>query len=154
MGNPPYMQIVKNRTPWEFLEAYPPPYCRLLAKKNGGGTGDMAITDAEVAIASGIPLQRIHEISRLASWDGVPAGEMRRFFAACNFDPTNSAHRARVNQYNSVCTKRNTVPFRYLRRSPKWETEFLPLYLMVRKIMQSRGESSPQTVASITHARS
>ena len=148
------MPLVKNRTPWEFLEAYPPPYCRLLAKRPGGGTCDMAITDAELAITSGIPMQRIHEISRLDSWDGVPAGEMKRFFAACNFDPTNSAHRLRVNQYNSVCTKRKTVPFRYLRRSPKWETEFLPLYLMVLKIMQSRGGSSKPTAASITHARS
>lgn len=133
----------KQRTPWESIDAFPPPYCRLLAKKPGGGTADMAVTDAELAIRSGIPITRISEISRSDSWAGIPVGEMRQFFEACNFDPTNALHRARVHQYNSVCTKRQTVPFHYLRQSPKWETEFLPLYLMVMRIMKSRDESAP-----------
>lgn len=135
----------KQRTPWESLDAFPPPYCRLFAKKPGGGTEDMAVTDAELAIRSGIPLSRINEISRSSSWAGVALGEMRLFFEACNFDPTNALHRARVNQYNKVCKKRQTVPFHYLRKSPKWETEFLPLYIMVMKIMKSKSESLPLT---------
>ena len=142
------------RPPWNFLAAYPPPYCRLFAKEAGGGMSDLSVTDAELAIRSGIPLSRIREISRCPTWNDIPTEEMRRFFEACNFDPTNATHRERVKQYERVCKTRKTVPFHYLRRSPKWETEFLPLYLMVLKIMQSRGESLQQTPLSVTHARS
>lgn len=142
------------RTHWDFLKAFPPPYCRILAKRPGGGCGDMSIPDAEIAIQSGIPLSRVREISYQTTWDNVTNDEMRRFFTACNFDPTNPKHRFRVHVYNKVCQKRNTVPFHYLRRSPKWETEFLPLWLLVRKIMQSQGVLLPQTRTSVIHARS
>lgn len=143
-----------SRTPWEFFEAYPPPYCRLLAKEPGGGTADMAVTDAELAIRSGIPINRVREISRLDSWASVPLDEARRFFAACNFDPTSAQDRSRVNNYEKICTKRKSVPFHYLRRSPKWETEFLPLLLIVSRIMTSRSGLLPATASSVTHARS
>lgn len=143
-----------SRTPWECLEAYPPPYCRLLAKEPGGGSADMSVTDAELAIRSGIPLSRVREISRMESWVGVPVDEVRRFLAGCNFDPTNPVHRQRVRTYEKQCTKRKSVPFHYLRRSPKWETEFLPLLLLVSRIMKSQSELLPATAKSVTHARS
>ena len=145
---------VKTRNLWDFLEAFPPPYCRILAKQPGGGMGDLSITDAEIAIESGIPLSRVREISQQPSWDSVTQDEMRRFFSACKFDPTKCADRMRVYRYNKICEKRKTPPFHYLRRSPKWETEFLPLWLLVRKIMQSQGVSLPATRASVIHARS
>ena len=50
------METLSNRTYWEFIDAYPPPYCRCLAKKRGSGRGDMSITDVELAVRSGIPL--------------------------------------------------------------------------------------------------
>ena len=137
----------KQRTPWETLDAFPPPYCRLLAKERGSGHADMAITDAEMAIKSGIPIRRVAEISRMENWSAVTLWEMRRFFAAANFDPTNSRDRQRVKQYESVCTKRHTIPFLYLRSSPKWETEFLPIYLLAMKIMNSKSAPSPRALA-------
>ena len=145
---------VTNRTPWQYLEAYPPPYCRLLAKEPGGGTSDMAVTDAELAIRSGISISRVREISRMDDWGAVTFDEARRFFDACNFDPTSASHRNRVTKYETVCTKRKSVPFHYLRRSPKWETEFLPLLLRIKRIMTSKTALLPVTQASVTHARS
>ena len=142
----------KSRTPWEFFDAFPPPYCRCLAKRPGGGTADMAVTDAELAIASGIPLVRVREISRMENWNGVAMDEMRRFFVACNFDPTNATHRDRVAKYQNICRKRKSVPFHYLRRSPKWETEFLPLLLQAKRIMTSRNKSLPETNESASLA--
>lgn len=143
-----------SRTPWEYFEAYPPPYCRMLAKKPGSGLCDMAVTDAELAIRANIPISRIREISQLESWADVPMDEMRRFFDACNFDPTNASHRQRIRTYEYKCKTRKCAPFNYLRKSPKWETEFLPLLLLVNRIMKSRSESLPLTLESVTHARS
>lgn len=114
-------------TPWEAIDQYPPPYVRLLAKRPGSGRADMAMSDAEIAIHADMPASRVREISRLPSWDGVPLGEVRRFFAACQFDPTRSRDRQRVSVYERVCTTRKKEPFNYLRLSPKWESEFLPL---------------------------
>lgn len=148
------MIATRPRTPWEFFTAYPPPFCRLFAKEPGSGTADMAVTDAELAIRANIPLSRVREISKMETWDNVTLGEVKRFLEACNFDPTNAAHRYRVTKYEESCTKRQSTPFHYLRRSPKWETEFLPLLLMVKRIMKSKSALLPVTAASVTHARS
>lgn len=137
------METLSNRTCWEFISAYPPPYCRCLAKKQGSGCGDMSITDAELAIKTDIPLARIQAISRMEDWAEVTVSEMRRIFSAINFDPTSSRDRARINRYQNVCQKRKTTPFRYLRMSPKWESEFLPLFLLSSRIMQSQSASTP-----------
>lgn len=125
-----------NAAPWEHLEKFPPIYVRLLAKKPQSGTGQLAIADADLAILSGIPLARVREISRMANWDGVSYAEMRAFLHACNFDPTNVRHRNRVCNYENICQKRNKPPFHYLMRSPKWESEFLPLVRMLPDILQ------------------
>jgi hypothetical protein len=114
----------------------------------------MAISDADMAIRSGIPIDRIREISQMESWENVPVNEARRFFAAGNFDPTKAEHRARVVKYQQICTKRNATPFHYLRRSPKWETEFLPLLLKVTRIMKSQNGLLPATKQAVSHARS
>jgi hypothetical protein len=138
------METLSHRTPWEYIDSYPPPYCRILAKKKGSGSGDMAITDAELAIKTGIPLSRVQQISKMETWAGVTNAEMRSIFEAINFDPTNSQDRSRVNRYQLVCQKRHSTPFRYLRMSPKWETEFLPLFLLSNRIMKSRIASTQQ----------
>ena len=131
------------RSPWDYLDAFPPPYCRLLGKEPGGGTGDMAISAATLAIRAEIPLERIWEICHEETWDDVSTGEMRRFFKANNFDPTNAVDRARVSRYETVCQQRKSTPFCYLRRSPKWETEFLPLLLLAARIMKSKNGLLP-----------
>lgn len=143
-----------NKTFWAFLAAYPPPFCRLFGKEKGGGTAEMAITDAMVALRTGMPIDRVRHIARQESWDEVPLGEIKKFLQACNFDPTNSMHRIRINNYEKLCKQRKVVPFRYLRKSPKWESEFLPLSLTVSRIMKSKTGLSITDAASTTLAKS
>lgn len=115
---------------WESLQQFPPYYVRMLAKI-GHAT---ALSDADIAIASGLDINRVRQIKCLTSWDGVSVGELLRFSTACNFDPTRSKDRLRAHNYERVCLKRNVIPFLYLRKSPKWESELLP----VLRILQER----------------
>lgn len=144
----------KRPTVWEYLDAFPPPYCRCLAKEPGSGVADLAVTDADLAIRSDIAIDRVREISRMENWEGVPLGEIRAFFNGLNFDPTEAECRKRVSQYQRVCQTRNVVPFLYLRKSPKWESEFQPLLLMILKIMKSPNVLLPSTQESVSPARS
>jgi hypothetical protein len=129
-------------TVWPIVEEYPPIKVRLLAKHPGQGVrsdGSLAITDAELAIASGIPLDRVREISKMFDWNRVMVGEMRSFCAACRFDPTSATDRERIRIYEHVCLKRNKRPFQWLRDSPRYEAEFLPLI----RLLSGRSTTSP-----------
>lgn len=148
------MSSANPRSPWDYLDAFPPPYCRLLGKEPGGGSADMAIPAAILAIRANLRLSRVWEICQQETWDDIPTSEMRRFFKGINFDPTNAQDRARVTKYEIICQERKTAPFHYLRRSPKWETEFLPLLLLVSRIMKSKSGLLPTSKDAVTHARS
>lgn len=124
----------KPRSFWEILEAYPPYYYRLWAKRSPR----VALTDAEIAIASGIDLNRVRAIFRMENWHAVAVGELLSLMAACNFDLLDRRQRHRAAHYDYICKKRNVTPFQWLRESPKWESEFLPL---IRQ-MQSRVKSA------------
>lgn len=134
---------MSNRTPWVYLREYPPIYVRLLAKHPGSGvSAHLAITDEEIAIASGMTIDRVREISRMNSWDPIPWGEIRRFTLACKFDPTNPVDRRRAAAYEIACKTRNKTPFQYLRNSPKFESQFLPLLQKIPQVLsQQRGAS-------------
>lgn len=129
---------------WTIIHDFPPPQVRLFAKQPGGGRGQLAISDAELAISSGIPLNRIREISFSPSWDPIPVGEMRAFLTACQFDPTLAEHRNRVTAYHRACQTNHRKVFQYLRRHPKWESEFLPLV----KLLQSMASPTPSSTPS------
>lgn len=126
----------KEITFWEALQAFPPYYIRMLAK-NGHST---ALSDAEIAIASGIDINRVREIKCMTRWDDVTMGEVLRFTLACNFDPTRQKDRARAHNYERVCLKRNVMPYKYLRKSPKWESEILP----VMRLLLERLRTAPK----------
>lgn len=120
----------KEITFWAAMQAFPPYYIRMLAK-----TGRVsALSDSDIAIASGIDLNRVREIKCMTNWDAVTFGEILRFTTACNFDPTRASDRERARKYEYVCQKRNVIPFQYLRKSPKWESEILP----VMRLLQQR----------------
>lgn len=123
---------------WELLQKYPPYYVRLLAKTGHSS----ALTDVDIAIVSGIDVNRVREIKVMRNWDDVTVGEFQRFTMACNFDPTRTADRVRVQKYDYQWKIRNTTPFHYLRKCPKWESEILP----VLKILQS--ELSKKSLAA------
>ncbi len=127
--------MVKRMNHWEAWLAFPPYYVRLLAKRGARG---IALSDAEIAISSGIDINRVREIKCLTAWDTVTHREMLGFTMACNFDPTNQKHRARAKCYEQACKTRNSLPFQYLRIHPKFESEFLPLIRILKEqLLQS-----------------
>ncbi|MBU2072772.1 MAG: hypothetical protein KKA68_21265 [Gammaproteobacteria bacterium] len=119
---------------WDAIERFPPYYVRMLAKERL-----RALSDAEVAIGSAMSIDRVREIKTMTDWNLVKIGEFLAFCSGCNFDPTSATDRHRVYEYERICKKRSTMPFLYLRKHPKWETEFLPLL----KIAASLQKSSP-----------
>ncbi len=129
---------------WSALDEYPPLKVRLLAHRplRSSTRTCMALTDAEVAIAAGLPIERVRAISRMLDWSAVRISEMKAFCQACDFDPTSAAHRNRLRDYESKCLLRNSRPFQWLHNSPVYEEEFLPL---IRKL--SRSLSPNQHVA-------
>ena len=137
----------KRRPPlnvWDAFTAFPPYYVRLLAKEPGNGR-HTAKSDAEIAIAAGLPINRVREIARLSAWDSVSFAEVLAFTSACNFDPTNFLDRNRERNYRYVCEKRGAMPFRYLRKHPKWHSEFLPLV----KLLTARFVGTPQPATPV-----
>lgn len=132
-------------TLWRSLEDFPPYYVRILAKRPGSGLQNLGLTDSDIAIKSGIPLSRIREIARMANWHDCTVGELLNFTIACGFDPANPRDRQRVKQYEYVCRKRGKKPFQWLKMSPKYESEYLPL-LQLLKAKLLNGTSSPTPV--------
>lgn len=123
---------------WAALSKFPPYYVRLLAK-----TGPCTLlSDADIAIASGIDLQRIRQINVLPSWDTVTVSELLRYTTACNFDPTRALDRGRIHRYEMKCKKENTPLFGYLRKSPRFESEILPLLKILRARMTATAATT------------
>ncbi len=133
---------------WRALEEFPPYYVRLLAKRPGSGLQDLALTDADIAIKSGIPLVRVREISRLENWHDCTIREIHAFTLACGIDPANPTHRARIHQYEYVCKKRQAKPFQWIRLSPKYESEFLPLLMLLRSKLARTTSVAQSTSAA------
>lgn len=127
---------------WRSLEDFPPYFCRILAKKPGSGLQNLGLTDADIAISSGIPISRVREMSRMLNWNECTIAEVLSFTIACNFDPANPKDRQRVNQYQYVCRKRGKKAFQWIKMSPKYESEYLPL-LQLLKAKLLGGSSSP-----------
>jgi hypothetical protein len=113
-------------TPWRHLVDNPPGAVRLMARRKLQTKTIRAISDEEIAIASGIPLARVQAIYHLKNWDGVPVGELRGFCKACGFDPFSGADRNRRNTYV------RTAQWTYLKKSPWWATIFEPLILRMK----------------------
>jgi hypothetical protein len=126
---------------WSHLEQYPPVKVRLLAHTDDNRP--VWISDAELAILSGIPMARVKEIGRAATWDDITLSEVRRFCAACRFDPTAAAQRKRVADYEYRCLLRTSKPMQWLRRSPRYEEEAVPLI----QVLSSLDRSPVQHVA-------
>lgn len=133
-------------TLWQVLEKFRPCYVRILAKRPGSGLRDLGLTDADIAISSGISLSRVREINRMINWHECTVGEVLAYTTACNFDPANPVDRARVNQLTYVCKKRGTKPFQYLRKSPRYESEILPIL----HLLKSRQTPSRQSTTLVT----
>ena len=123
----------RNPTAWQYFHACPPIIIRLAARRSIGGNHVVALSNVELAITSGITLDRIIQISQSFSWENVTLGEAEKFCNACGFDPTNYVHRLRQFNYAYQCKLKYQGKFpHYLRISPKWESEFLPLIYLLK----------------------
>lgn len=122
---------------WKILADHPPCLVRLLARRKVKGKQVRAISSQEVAITSGLKLPRVHAISQMTSWDEVAVAEAERFVAGCGFDPLKAADRNRKSAYQRSCKTQNSQMFTYLRSSPLWQSEFVPLI----RLLQSRRSS-------------
>ncbi len=129
--------MIPDPSAWEALAEFPPYYVRILARS----APRMGMSDAEIAIASGLDINRVREIKFLESYGEMRLREIRAYFAACGFDPTLAADRIRIIKYEYQCNKRNSVPFRYLRKHPKWESEILPVVRLLKSRLPSNTPS-------------
>lgn len=121
------MQKTGKRSPWKILEKYPPVFVRLYAKERSGERVHCALSDQEIAIRTGLTLDRIKQISKLVSWDDVTVGDARLFCQGCNFDPFSYVDRNRLAAYSRKGT------YAFLRNSSHWKSTFRPLI----KILQN-----------------
>ena len=109
---------------WKYLDKYPPPAVRILARRRKGRI--VALSDQEVAIDADLPYDRVVEISRSASWDHIPLSDTRKFCQGCGFDPFSSIDRNRamaLERYYQTTERR----WQYLKSSGHWEDTYLPL---------------------------
>lgn len=115
-----------SKSAWKILSSHPPAKIRLMARRRLAGKTVRAVSIQEIAIASGLPLTRVKVIAQQLDWKGVDIPEAERFCAGCNFDPLDPDDRNRQSAYERSCKNRQSQ-FAFLRKSPWWETEFLPL---------------------------
>lgn len=119
---------------WHCFATHPPVLVRLLARRRLKGKHVEAMSTEDIAIASGIPLDRVIEISRSTTWDAVTIGEAERFILACRWDPTSPQDRHRYLSYKHRCKQKPTANwFSYLKKSPWWEREFAPLISILKR---------------------
>lgn len=130
---------------WDILRQFPPAVVRLTGRRIIAGKNVRALANQEVAIASGIPLVRIVEISFSLSWEDIAIGEAERFCGACGFDPTCAEDRRRQREYIRIClTKYPHRPPHYLTSSPYWESQLRPIITHIK----SRTDSSINSIES------
>ena len=134
---------------WAHLHSYPPIMVRVFARRerNGHRVSERALSNAEIAIASGLGLVRVETISRATSWDDVTVGEAERFCLACHFNPLSAPDRNRKRSHDRQCQL--TAPehrYLYLRKHPAWRTELLPL---IEKLKNLSARAVPTTALTV-----
>lgn len=103
----------------------------------------MALTNREIAIASGIRLARVEQIAGQVTWAAVTLDECERFLAGCNFNPLDFRDRNRHLAYIRSC-KTTKTKFRYLTTHPAWHTEMKPVRDRLRARLASSTPSPSQ----------
>lgn len=108
---------------WKRLDVLPPCAVRLLAKKgNDLPLSEQAMSDEEIAAASGLAVPVVRLISHRLDWHGIELMHAREFLKACGADPTNAKDMIRVRDYLSGKPK-----WKYLKYSPHFHTTLKPL---------------------------
>lgn len=106
----------------ERLLRLPPVAIRLLARKpTGRSTTTADMTDEDIARASGLPMSDVKALSWAVSWDEVPVAKMLAFTQGCGIQLDDRLQVRRA----WVMLKQGSGS--YLRRSPRWETQYKEL---------------------------
>jgi hypothetical protein len=100
-----------------WLRRYPPILCRLFASR-GHGPNRMALSDREIADASGLTLADVKFLSYSVDWARVEHGLIDPYLRACRVDFGSRRCVARLEWM------RANGQFSHLRRSPLWESQF------------------------------
>lgn len=117
---------------WQLTKIITPVWARLLARIPRG----RPLTDAEIARASGLTVDRVFVIQHMTDWSNVSLVEAEKFLAGCGIDLFNSRNWERIKWYIPRPGIKSPVTFKYLRISPEWETKFKPLMLRARALMR------------------
>lgn len=83
-----------------------------------------SLTNEEISQRAGLPVSYVVNLSRQTSWDYVPVEHLIRFSKACGIDFGN--HQV-MTLHNHFYRRRGAGKWRFLRRSPEWETYYRPL---------------------------
>lgn len=106
---------------WRRVRRFSPILCRLLARHRYGPP----LSTEEIVRRSGLSALIVAALSEAIDWTGVDLETFRRFTQACGVDPTNAQEMRRIESYLS----KRPVRFKYLKKSPQWETLYKPLML-------------------------
>src|SRR5687768_6120018 len=68
------------------LDEFPPCLIRLLAREPGQRRRPLSYR--QIAVRSGLPIQKIYALSKLPSWRNVPTGLVEPFMKGCGIDPS------------------------------------------------------------------
>lgn len=134
---------------WQAFAEAPPALIRLYARKRKGKTVE-AITAEEIAIVSGIPLSRVQQISSQTDWTGISLAEAQAFCIGADFDPTSARDRNRERSYSRKCIQ-NRPRFQWLKRHPKFESEFRPLIVLLKNCPPVSSRTSRALVSPTTN---
>lgn len=113
---------------WDWTKLISPVWARLLARIPHG----RPLTDAEIALKSGLTMDRVFLIQHMTDWSSVSMVEAEMFLRGCGINFCDSRQMDRVRWYLPRPGKKTPVTFKYLRISPEWNTKYRPLMLRAR----------------------
>ncbi len=118
---------------WQRLDRFPPLVVRLLARRRQVSGGVVALTVEEISKRSGLSALEVQSLSWLSSWDSVPVSKIKKFSEACGID-----FASRVNMREQSAYIRRSPTFKYLSKSPDWESTYQPMIKAYVEFLASR----------------
>jgi len=114
---------------WERLDKFPPLFLRLLARHPRG----KPLTTLEISKRSGLSALEVHAMSWHTDWRGIDIPTARAYMAGVGIDLTCRKDVRRIRMYIRSAPKDPRMRFPYLRKSPEWESFYLPLLVTLLK---------------------
>lgn len=132
---------MRVRDIWVRLDRHPPILLRLMARK----PRSRPLETTEIAERSGLSVMQVEAISVQTDWRGIDLPTARAFMVGCDCDLGDRRTYRRMRM--SLRYRPKTAPrFPYLRRSPKWESYYLPL--LDRFTAHLKGHARTTTIRS------